>query len=72
MAKEFRKPDFSNAEIELRYENGIVCIYGTAKGLKKIADFCIELVGNPSEGHIHLEDYQILTKASEKGAIAIF
>ena len=72
MSNKFRKPDFSKKDIELRFENNVICIYGTKKGLKKIADFCFELIEHPEESHIHLEHYGSLTKESEIGAIAIF
>ena len=72
MHKTFTKPDFRTRSLELRYENGIVCIYGTAEGLRRMAAFCQELIESPSMGHIHLEDYPILTAESEKGAVAIF
>jgi hypothetical protein len=62
MGQEFRKPDFSRKILELRFENDVVCIYGTAEGLKQLADLCLELIKNPNEGHMHLEDYDILTK----------
>lgn len=70
--KDFREPDFSTKDIELRFEDNVVCIYGTVEGLKKISEFCYELVEHPSQGHIHLEDSRMLTQDSEKGAIAIF
>ena len=72
MKEKFKEPIFSTGDIELRFEDGIVCLYGTEKGLKRLAEFCYELINHPSQGHIHLEDYEILTKESEKGAIAIF
>lgn len=72
MEKKFKKPDFSKKEIELRFENDVVCIYGTENGLRKIAKLCNDLASNPNEGHIHLESLGILTNNSEKGAIAIF
>lgn len=68
----FKKPDFSKKDIELRFENDIVCIYCTENGLKKLAGFCNQLINHPKQGHIHLEDYDILTAESEKGAMAIF
>ena len=46
MTTDFRKPDFSSKDVELRYENGIICIYGTPHGLKKIAEFCKKLIDN--------------------------
>ena len=58
--------------VELRFDDGVVCIYGTARGLRRIAEFCNRLVEDPNQGHIHLEDQRILTDRSEKGAIAIF
>jgi hypothetical protein len=72
MAGKFRNPDFSKNDIELRFENEVVCIYGTKKGLAKLAGFCMELIEHPEEGHIHLENYGLLTQESKKGAIAIF
>ena len=72
MGAVFRKPNFRTMDLELRYENGVVCIYGTAEGLRRLAAFCQELIENPSESHIHLENCLILTAESEKGAIAVF
>ena len=72
MASTFRKPDFRTKDLELRYENGEVCIYGTSEGLKGLISFCQKLLDRPAIGHIHLEDYEVLTPESEIGAIAIF
>ena len=72
METEFKKPDFSKKDIELRFENNVICIYGTEYGLKKLADLCKQLIEHPNISHIHLESYGILTKESEKGAVAIF
>jgi len=72
MTNNFINPDFSKKDIELRYENDVVCIYGTKEGLEKIIAFCQELIEHPGESHIHLEDYGLLTQESKKGAIAIF
>lgn len=69
---EFKKPDFSVRDLELRFENNVVCIYGTEKGLKKLTELINKLIGHPAQGHIHIEDSEILTKESEMGAIAIF
>ena len=72
MSNDFRKPVFSKKDLELRFENDVVCIYGTEKGLRQVAEFCNQLIDHPDLGHVHLEDYAILTDESEKGAIAIF
>ena len=73
MADYFQTPDFSKHGVELRVEeDGVVCIYGTSKGLRTIAHLCLDLVKHPGQGHIHLESYDILTPNSKRGAIAIF
>ncbi|HPC95105.1 MAG TPA: hypothetical protein PLU87_09195 [Sedimentisphaerales bacterium] len=72
MASEFEKPDFEKKDLELRFENGVVCIYGTAYGLGKLAKWCAQLIERPNEGHIHMEHYGLLTDKSLRGVIAIF
>jgi hypothetical protein len=71
MAK-FIKPDFTENSLELRYENNEVCIYGTKDGLKRLSEMILQLIDKPKQGHIHLEDYDLLTKKSLIGAVAIF
>ncbi len=70
--KEFKEPDFTSGNIELRFEEDEICIYATKEGLEKIITFCKSLIGKPRQGHIHLEDSYVLTKDSLKGVIAIF
>lgn len=72
MSKRFIPPVFDTGIVELRCEDNEVSIYGTAEGLTKLAGLMMRLVDNPREGHIHLEDYEILTGASLIGALAIF
>jgi hypothetical protein len=73
MKKPFVVPIFSRGELEFRYDDNEVCIYGTADGLKKLAELCLLLVKNGTEGaHVHIEDYDVLTKKSLKGTIAFF
>jgi hypothetical protein len=72
MSEQFRKPIFDTRTIELRFENNEVCIYATKSGLKKIAELCETLIENPKRAHIHLEDYELLTKDSLYGTIAVF
>ena len=72
MTQDFRQPNFSKRDLELRFENNVICIYDTNKGLKQIIEFCNQLIEHPDMGHVHLEDYNILTDESKKGAIAIF
>lgn len=71
-SNKFISPDFTERTLELRYENEIVCIYGTKEGLKRLSNLVLELIENPKRGHIHLEDYEILTKKSLTGVIAVF
>ena len=74
MAKKWRKPIFKERHIELRFEDEEVCIYATRLGLERIVEFCNYLLDHPQRGagHVHLEDYELLTAASEKGVIALF
>ena len=72
MKKDFVIPSFVDKCIELRFENNEICIYATPTGLRKLIGFCEELLRNPKQGHIHLEDYEVLTEASLKGVIAVF
>lgn len=68
----FRKPDFFDGDVELRFENDEICIYGTKVGLVKLNSLIQRLIDRPEQGHIHLEDQRILTKSSLTGAVAIF
>lgn len=68
----FIKPDFREKSLELRYENNEVCIYGTEEGLRKLSNLIMNLIEKSYQGHIHLEDYEILTDKSLIGAVAIF
>ncbi len=72
MFKKFKKPIFKDKNLELRYENNEICIYATKEGLKKLSDLILNLIANPKQGHIHLEDYEMLTDKSLIGAVAIF
>ena len=72
MNTKFKKPDFKDRGIELRLDNGEVCIYATKAGLEKLVSYCRELIEKPSKGHIHLEDYEVLTRDSLRGTIAVF
>jgi hypothetical protein len=68
----FIPPNFQKGEVELRIgENNEIAIYGTVDGLKKIAELINHLIGNPKVGHVHLEDYEILSENSLRGVIAI-
>ena len=72
MADKFLKPDFSSGDIELRVEDGEVCIYATDEGLDRIAAFRNTLKKSELNDHCHLEDYSVLTERSLKGVIAKF
>ncbi|MDH4223267.1 MAG: hypothetical protein OEV55_06975 [candidate division Zixibacteria bacterium] len=74
MTHEFKKPNFTKGDLEFRFENQIVCIYGTKEGLENLISVIQKLTKNPSQGHVHLENEAcgLLTEESENGAIAIF
>ena len=63
--KAFKEPVFKNRSLELRFENDEVCIYATKEGLEEMIFLCQQLVAKPSQGHIHLEDYEVLTADSK-------
>jgi hypothetical protein len=71
MSKKIKQPDFTKGILELRCEDEKVCIYATAAGLKKLIEFCEALLAR-GHGHTHLEDYEVLTENSLRGALAIF
>lgn len=72
---EFVLPVFDNRCLELRHEDGEVCVYGNREGMKKLSELCLRLANMGPEqktDHIHLEDYEILTPNSLRGTLAIF
>lgn len=72
---QFNQPVFTDKSLELRFENGEVCIYGTEGGLKTLASLCAQLVGQPKSGtseHVHLQDFDVLTPNSLPGVLAVF
>jgi hypothetical protein len=74
----FTPPSFESGDVELRFENGEVMVYGTPRGLTRLADFCLRLAKDvdldDARGteHIHLKDYQLLSTCSLRGTIAVF
>jgi hypothetical protein len=72
MKKEFIYPDFSRKDLEVRFEDDTVCIYGTENGLKELIGACEFLIKNPEASHLHLDSPPVLTRESLKCVIAIF
>ena len=70
--QEFKKPDFRNRSLELRVENNEICIYGTKDGLHILMKLIQALIDKPQKGHVHLEDYELLTEKSLVGVVGIF
>jgi len=58
-------------DIEIKIIQDDVCIYATPIGLMKIIKFCETLLANPKIGHIHMEDYNVLTENSRKTVIVM-
>jgi hypothetical protein len=67
-----KEPDWETGDIELRFEDEMICIDATPKGLGRLIGFCAELLDQREDNHTHLEDYGVLTKDSLIGAIARF
>lgn len=69
---DFEIPNFEDGTVELRYADSEVCIYGSADGLRRLADLCSRVAIRPAPHHLHLEDYALLTSASARGVIGVF
>lgn len=73
--KKFSEPLFAEKCLELRFEDGEVCIYGTKDGLRKLSDLCTQLaeqLKDKTSEHVHLQDFEILTPNSLPGVVAVF
>ncbi len=73
--KKFNIPHFTGKSLELRFENGEVCIYGTKDGLRTLSALCAQLADTSRDEmpeHIHLQDLEILTEDSMPGVVAVF
>ena len=71
MNKNFKEPNFNGKHIEIRRDGDDVEVIATKIGLEKLINFCRDLINNPHQGHIHLEDYDVLTNESLKGALVL-
>lgn len=72
MRQPFTEPNFTEGIIEFRVEGDEVAIYGTSEGLRWLAQKCLVLVDAGKKEHLHLADYQVLTKASKPATLAHF
>ena len=71
----FQKPDFNEGSIEVRIDKDEVAVYGTIDGLKRFGKLCYDLadsVQSEKTEHLHLEDYDVLTKSSANIVLAVF
>lgn len=77
----FIKPNFLNAKLEFRVENNIICIYGTAEGLRWFIEQCQALINNPKKFlyHSHIDRSippevvpRVLTEQSLEAIIFIY
>lgn len=71
MKNRFVAPDLSDGVLEVRADGQEVAIYGSPDGLRWLAQKCLVLVDKDKSGHIHLEDYEKLTKNSEHVALVL-
>jgi len=72
--KHFVSPEFSNATLEFRFEDNVICIYGTQEGLQWLIKKCEDLVALSGQGHVHIGSTHvpgILTKKSLEASITI-
>ena len=73
---DFKFPDLSNHQLEVRIDGDEVALYGTIDGLKEFAALCCELSDATSRKgeseHVHVEDRIRITKRSARFVIACF
>jgi hypothetical protein len=72
MKQRFSVPNFSEGIIEFRVDGDEVAIYATPDGLRWLAQKCLVLVDAGKKDHLHLGDYQVLTKESKSAVLAQF
>jgi len=72
MEQSFKKPDFSKGSLEFRVIGDEICIYGNSEGLAWLAQKCLALVDAGKSDHLHLPDYEVLTKTSCQATLAMF
>ena len=66
-------PDFGTGEVRFSVnEEDEVCVYCTQDGLQRLVDVASRLLVSKRGGHVHLEDYALLTSDSMKAVIAVF
>lgn len=73
--KSFKLPTFESGDLELRFDEGEVMLYGTPRGMARLAELCMKLAQIPNAEvtkHYHLEDYDLLTGKSLRGTLAVF
>lgn len=69
----FLTPSFESGDLELRFADDEVLIYGTPNGLMHLASLCVALAQRTeATDHCHLDDYGLLTLQSLRGVIAVF
>jgi len=71
MKQKFTKPDFEEGTLEFRTDGDEVSIYGNSEGLRWMAQKCLALVDADKNSHIHLDDYEVLTRKSKSAALIL-
>lgn len=66
------KPDFGVRQLEIQLVDDEVAIYATEVGLRRLIELCQKLLRDPTQGHVHLEDYEVLTTGSKRAVICVF
>jgi hypothetical protein len=72
MKQPFAEPNFADGIIEFRVEGDEIVIYATPEGLRWLAQKCLALVDAGKKDHLHLAEYQVLTKVSRPVVLAQF
>lgn len=72
MKTKFFVPNFNNGCVEIRADNDGISLYFTDHGIDRFINILMILKQNGGDNHIHLEDFEILTKNSIPCALAVF
>ncbi len=57
-------PTLDDGTVEIQIAGDEVCIYASDDGLLGLMSLCDRLIKRPGQGHIHVEDYSLLTTKS--------
>jgi len=64
-------PNFTSGSLGFQTDGDEFWIYGTSEGLLRLSELIREIASKKPPAHLHLEDRELLTLESQRGAIAV-